>query len=407
MKNECLPWKTYLGQEVTAKIAKGASPRWQGFEYQKEGILFITSENVRDGFLNISEPKFLPLAFHKKQKNSQLLSGDVLVNIVGASIGRSCIYRGQYGQANVNQAVCILRPNEKTLSEYLLYYFQAPGNLKKLLGEQAATARPNLSLAHFRKFTIHLPEKSEQQIIVNILASWDVAIEKAGRLIEEKNKRLRWLTCKLILDPAARMGSYKQVKICDISDRVQRTSDGVSYPILTIASASGFVLQEVKYSRFMAGKSLEDYILLKEDEFAYNKGNSLRYQFGCVFQLKNYKAALVPHVYVCFKLHSDVDASYLGHVFDADYLKRQLGSLVNTGVRNNGLLNIRPDDFMEVTVPIPPVDVQKRIAATLNTARYEIDLIRKQVEAYRKQKRSLMQKLLTGEWRVKSFREKC
>jgi type I restriction enzyme S subunit len=56
---------------------------------------------------------------------------------------------------------------------------------------------------------------------------------------------------------------------------------------------------------------------------------------------------------------------------------------------------------MKVTVPLPPIDQQKQIAAILTTARQEIHLLKKQAEAYRRQKRGLMQKLLTGEWRVK------
>jgi len=152
----------------------------------------------------------------------------------------------------------------------------------------------------------------------------------------------------------------------------------------------------------MAGKSVEDYILLRRGEFAYNKGNSQRFQFGCIFKLNDYDEALVPHVYVCFKLHDEIDPVYLGHVFESDYLKHQLGALVKTGVRNNGLLNIRPEEFMSVTVPIPPAQQQEFIAGTLNTARQEIDLLKSQAQAYRKQKRGLMQKLLTGLWRVKT-----
>jgi len=151
----------------------------------------------------------------------------------------------------------------------------------------------------------------------------------------------------------------------------------------------------------MAGKSLDDYTLLQRGEFAYNKGNSLRYQFGCVFPLQDYERALVPHVYVCFKLHENIDADFIDHVFKADYLKAQLSTLVNTGIRNNGLLNISPANFMKVAVPLPPIEEQKRIAAILTAVRQEIDLLKKQTEAYRRQKRGLMQKLLTGKWRVK------
>ena len=181
---------------------------------------------------------------------------------------------------------------------------------------------------------------------------------------------------------------------------MQRQSDGADYPLLTISSASGFVRQEDKYSRYMAGESAKTYTLLKRGEFAYNKGNSLRYEFGCVYPLQGYDAALVPSIYVSFRLREGVSPTYLQHVFAADYLKPQLRALVKTGVRNNGLLNIRPDEFMGTSVPLPPLAVQQRIAAVLDEARDEIRLLARKLEALREQKRGLMQKLLTGKWRV-------
>ncbi|MEO1467279.1 MAG: restriction endonuclease subunit S, partial [Cyanobacteria bacterium J06633_1] len=83
-------WIRKSGDEITIKITKGSSPNWQGFSYKSQGVLFITSENVRDGFLDVSNPKYLPEKFYEKQKSSQLSHGDILINIVGASIGRSC-----------------------------------------------------------------------------------------------------------------------------------------------------------------------------------------------------------------------------------------------------------------------------------------------------------------------------
>jgi type I restriction enzyme S subunit len=62
---------------------------------------------------------------------------------------------------------------------------------------------------------------------------------------------------------------------------------------------------------------------------------------------------------------------------------------------------LRWKEFAKLPIPLPPIEEQKRIAAILTTARQEIDLLKKQAEAYRRQKRGLMQKLLTGEWRVK------
>lgn len=71
----------------------------------------------------------------------------------------------------------------------------------------------------------------------------------------------------------------------------------------------------------------------------------------------------------------------------------------------SGLPNIQKRDLQSFSVTFPPLDQQKQIAETLNSARREIDLLKSQTEAYRKQKRGLMQKLLTGKWRVNTARE--
>jgi type I restriction enzyme S subunit len=62
---------------------------------------------------------------------------------------------------------------------------------------------------------------------------------------------------------------------------------------------------------------------------------------------------------------------------------------------------LRWKEFAKLPIPLPPIEEQKQIAAILTTARQEIDLLKKQAEAYRRQKRGLMQRLLTGEWRVR------
>ena len=273
---------------------------------------------------------------------------------------------------------------------------------RKRMGEVAtgsSQSMKNISQESVLQMLLPVPPFAEQRRIAQLLGDWESAIEKTERLIAAKEDRFLALIDRLVLKPASGK-VWKTQKLRDIATRVQRRSDGGGHPVLTISNASGFVLQEEKYKRYMAGESVKDYILLRRGEFAYNKGNSLRFQFGCVYQLHTYDDAIVPHVYVCFRLHDDISSSYLRHLFAVDYLKPQLGKLVKTGIRNNGLLNIRPNEFLGVTVPIPPLEKQHRIAEILDAARSEIDLLKRQADAYRTQKRGLMQKLLTGQWRV-------
>lgn len=67
-----IEWEIVKGKEITSIITKGSSPKWQGFEYKDSGVLFVTSENVRSSYLDISKPKYLPLEFNIKEKKSIL-----------------------------------------------------------------------------------------------------------------------------------------------------------------------------------------------------------------------------------------------------------------------------------------------------------------------------------------------
>ncbi len=83
-------------------------------------------------------------------------------------------------------------------------------------------------------------------------------------------------------------------------------------------------------------------------------------------------------------------------------LNHQLCRVINTGVRNDGLLNLNPKYFFNLSVFVPPVKEQRHIAAILSEADQEINALKKELTALEKQKRGLMQKLLTGEVRVKT-----
>lgn len=259
------------------------------------------------------------------------------------------------------------------------------------------------TLVHVKKSDIDrqevlVPDLPTQHWIVQVLQVWEDSITATEKLLANSRRQKQALMQELLFNSEAQQ---EELPLSEISERVQRASDGAEHPVLMISSGAGFVRQDEKYSRFMAGKSLNDYILLKRGEFAYNKGNSKLYEFGCVFPLEHYEQGLVPHVYVCFRLDERCHPDFFKFLFEADYLHDQLGAMVNTGVRNNGLLNIRPADFMKVMVPVPPMARQQYIADVLAVASREIKLIQADLEALRMQKRALMSDLLTGKHRAR------
>lgn len=299
------------------------------------------------------------------------------------------------GKANVNNHAHVITDSEECLAKWFYYYFMHR-DITPVLTRQGV-GRYKLTKAGLEQLELVLPPLPEQRSIARLLETWDDAIAATERLLANGRMQKRALGQMLIES----LDSWPSVKLLDIATRVQRSADQNTHPVLMIASGSGFVRQDDKYGRFMAGKSLNDYVLLRRGEFAYNKGNSKLYEFGCVFPLERFETGLVPHVYVCFRLDERCDTEFFKHLFAQDYLHDQLGALVNTGVRNNGLLNIRPADFMSVTVPLPPLGEQRRIAAILGNAGLQAHLIEQQVDKLRAEKRALMADLLTGKRRVR------
>ncbi|GAA5187132.1 restriction endonuclease subunit S [Ferrimonas gelatinilytica] len=335
-----------------------------------------------------------------------LNKGDVVVNRVNSltHLGKSVLWSDDSSPVYESNMMRIQVEGADITPEFLARVLQSkPSRTFFQRVAKRAVAQASISQQDVKSLPILLPPVAEQRKIAKILASWDKAIATTECLIANSQQQKKALMQQLLTGKkrfAGFEGEWSYKTINEIATRIQRKSDGEDHPVLTISSLSGFVTQADKYSRYMAGESVKNYTLLKQGEFAYNKGNSKTYQFGCIFDLEGFETGLVPHVYVCFKLNEGLSHRYFKYLFEADYLKPQLGALVNTGVRNNGLLNIKPAEFMNTKVPVPCFDEQERIADVLHAASEELKALNSKLEHLKQEKQALMQQLLTGKRRV-------
>ena len=302
------------------------------------------------------------------------------------------------------------------------WFFQALIRATQRIERQAHGFKK--TLVHVKKSDITdqivpLPPEQEQQKIAAILSTWDEAIDKLEKLIAAKRQRKKGLMQRLLmgkhlLPPETEDGEYhfmrnpigalapgwRAAPLSELFVRVQRPNDSIPKPVLTISAKSGFLHQEAKFSKVIAGRNIEQYTLLKQGEFAYNKGNSYTYPQGCIYRLEGHDQAAVPNVYFCFRATEKIDPVFFESYFEAGLINRQLQRVINTGVRNNGLLNLSAKDFFSAKAHLPPLDQQREIGALFREMSAEIRLLEDQLKAIQTQKRGLMQKLLTGQWRV-------
>ena len=188
--------------EMCERITKGSSPKWQGIAYvDAPGILFVTSENVGEYQIMLEHPKYVEAKFNTKDKKSILQKGDVLTNIVGASIGRTAVF-DRDDVANINQAVCLIRCEPDMLSNFFLTYLLNSPVFKHVLHDnEVDNARANLSLGFFSQLLVPTPPLSEQRKIV---AAFDAFREETQRLESIYQRKLAALDelKKSLLDQA-------------------------------------------------------------------------------------------------------------------------------------------------------------------------------------------------------------
>ena len=156
--------------------------------------------------------------------------------------------------------------------------------------------------------------------------------------------------------------SWEQRKLGDFTKRVQGNDGRMDLPTLTISAGSGWLDQRDRFSANIAGKEQQNYTLLHKGELSYNHGNSKLAKYGAVFSLRTYEEALVPRVYHSFKVTDAADADYIEYIFATKLPDKELGKLISSGARMDGLLNINYDEFMGIKITIPSVEEQKQLS---------------------------------------------
>ncbi len=111
-------------KSITSKIGSGATPRGGSQVYQDNGISFIRSQNVQDMHFSKNGLVFLNDEQAEQLKGVTVKASDVLLNITGDSIARSCLVPDEMLPARVNQHVSIIRCKNSKDAEYVAYYLQ-------------------------------------------------------------------------------------------------------------------------------------------------------------------------------------------------------------------------------------------------------------------------------------------
>jgi type I restriction enzyme S subunit len=172
---------------------------------------------------------------------------------------------------------------------------------------------------------------------------------------------------------------------------------------MSITSGVGLVSQEDKFGRVIAGDSYKNYLLLRPNDFAYNKSATKEYPEGFLTLYSGTKLAAVPNsIFTCFRINGDSpDVRFLNFQFSDNLHGRWLRQFIQVGARAHGSLSINDNDLMALPVPVPAgptsIDEQQKISACLSSVDDLIAAQARKVDALKTHKKGLMQQLFPRE----------
>lgn len=276
-----------------------------------------------------------------------------------------------------NMMAAIPRTSE-TFPKFL-YYYLITKDFGQLCQESAV---PSVNQKILGNLLIKLPPIESQKAIASLLETWDTAIEKTEALIAAKEKRFKWLLKTLIRDQqnnpewkVAKLENICKIRKGEQLNKLQMVETG-KYPALNGGVApSGYT---------DGWNTPANTVTISEG------GNSCGY-----VNLSTRKFWAGGHCYTLTDVEGAINTNFLYY-----QLKGEEPSIMKLRV-GSGLPNIQKGDIDKFPIFFPPLTRQKQIAYVLNAAQCEIDFLKQLIEKYRAQKRGLMQKLLTGKWRVK------
>ena len=286
--------------------------------------------------------------------------------------------------------ISIRRPECINLG-YLYHLFNAPHVRKEISSNSSGTKVKHTSPTKLCSVVVYIATLDEQERVAALLDEWDSAIEKSEKLIAAKEQHYTHELSRLISrghHPRGHVGSFAH----EVSER---NRGGNAARVLSVTNSRGFVLPEDQFERRVASADLSNYKVVRRGQYAYNPS---RINVGSIARLDDWDDGVLSPMYVVFGVdESKINSDYFLHWLDSHEACERIKKSAQGSVRET----VSFTEFAGLAIPLPGVAKQAAIARYLNALREEIAILGNYLETLKAQKRGLMQKLLTGQWRVK------
>lgn len=162
-------WEVRKVKQLSSRISSGKTPLGGNETYLDEGVLFLRSQNVYDDGLRLDDAVFISEETHQAMAVSAVQPNDILLNITGASIGRSCLVPKEFSASNVNQHVCVIRLVDEEAVPFVAWFFKSDVAKNQIDLAQNGAAREGLNFEQIGAMLLPLPNATEQFQIQSFL----------------------------------------------------------------------------------------------------------------------------------------------------------------------------------------------------------------------------------------------
>jgi type I restriction enzyme S subunit len=421
-------WPVDRIRDHASKIGSGVTPTGGATSYLDAGIPLLRSQNVHFDGLRLDDVAYIAEETHEEMCGTKLRVGDVLLNITGASIGRCSFVPNGFGEGNVNQHVCIIRPLAKLDPRFLNYCLAAPWGQDQIFSSFTGASRQGLGQRDLGGIQVPLPPVSEQRRIAAYLDASCAAIDAA---VSVKRRQLETLDAlrKAVLQRAVTRGisenvalratgntwmesvpqSWRLVCLKRIAEIQGGLTLGKQYegvlierPYLRVGNVQDGYLDLDDVSVIELPERVAARVELRPDDVLMTEGGDLdKLGRGHLWNGEIAGCLHQNHIFAVRCFRHKLIPQFLAYVTASQYGRDYFEA---TGKRTTNLACTNATKVGEFPIPLPSIEEQEAIYAHLDEKLGEIKRISAtigtQIEKLNAYRKSLIHECVTGQRRV-------
>lgn len=361
------------------------------------GMKDIVNGRIVDG------PRTQVLVDNKRQREFRLIQGDLLLNRTNspALVGKLAVWDRAENAVFASYLVRYPARFDVALPQFTLAALSTSRSvqqIERLITPGVSQANINPS-AFYDCVEIALPPLPEQRRIVAVLDAWDRAIDQTERLIAAKRRRKIALVQKLFSNlPKRPLLEAAEVWFSG----VDKKSSADEIPVLLCNYMDVFhntrITSKIDFMRATASRNEIDANSLRKNDVVFTKDSETSEEIAEPALIADDIQNLVCGYHLAIARPRDGvgNGPFIAQAMRHPEIRWQFCRLANGVVR----FGLTLDAIEQAEIFLPSIRIQEQIAGVLDSEDLIIESLSDRANGLRLQKRGLMQKLLTGEWRL-------